>query len=107
MFARSSDVRPQHPNPFGESYITAGRNDRPMSPDPFDDADERLDAREIDGEPFGDIVAALDGLDDGESLCLVNGFEPVPLYDVLAERGFTHETANPADDEWHVEITRA
>ncbi|WP_096395034.1 DUF2249 domain-containing protein [Halorubrum trapanicum] len=78
-----------------------------MSPDPFDDADERLDAREIDGEPFGDIVAALDGLDDGESLCLVNSFEPVPLYDVLAERGFAHETAAPADDEWHVEITRA
>ncbi|TKX58090.1 DUF2249 domain-containing protein [Halorubrum sp. SS7] len=77
-----------------------------MSSDPFDDADERLDAREIDGEPFGDIMAALDGLDEGESLCLVNGFEPVPLYDVLAERGFEHETANPADDEWHVEITR-
>lgn len=78
-----------------------------MSADPFDDADERLDAREIDGEPFGDIMAALDGLDDGESLCLVNSFEPVPLYDVLAERGFTHETANPTEDEWYVEITPA
>ncbi|TKX75898.1 DUF2249 domain-containing protein [Halorubrum sp. GN11_10-6_MGM] len=78
-----------------------------MSSDPFDDADERLDAREIDGEPFGDIMAALDELDDDESLCLVNGFEPVPLYDVLAERGYVHETANPADGEWHVEITRA
>ncbi|GAA0715298.1 uncharacterized protein (DUF2249 family) [Halorubrum trapanicum] len=76
-----------------------------MSADPFDDADERLDAREIDGEPFGDIMAALDGLDEGESLCLVNSFEPVPLYDVLAERGYAHETANPAADEWYVEIT--
>ena len=107
MFARSLDVRPRRPNAFGWNYITPGLDGRSMRPDPFDDADERLDAREIDGEPFGDIVAALDGLDEGESLCLVNGFEPVPLYDVLAERGFEHETANPADDEWHVEITRA
>jgi uncharacterized protein (DUF2249 family) len=78
-----------------------------MRTGPFDDADERLDAREIDGEPFGAIVAALDDLDEGESLCLVNDFEPVPLYDVLDERGFAHETANPADGVWHVEITPA
>ena len=107
MFARTSDVRPRRPNPFGESYTTPGRNDRSMSPEPFGDADEELDAREIDGEPFGDIMAALDGLDEGESLRLVNGFEPVPLYDVLEDRGFAHETANPSDDEWYVEITRA
>ncbi|QAU14233.1 DUF2249 domain-containing protein [Halorubrum sp. BOL3-1] len=78
-----------------------------MSVDPFDDADERLDAREIDGEPFGDIMTALGGVDDGESLLLVNGFEPKPLYDVLEEREFTHETANPADGGWHVDITPA
>ena len=106
MFERIPGGRTIPPNDFGGSYITTGRHGRSMSPDPFDDADERLDAREIDGEPFGDIVAALDRLDDGETLRLVNGFEPVPLYDVLAERGYAHETANPADDEWHVEITR-
>lgn len=50
-------------------------------------------------------MAAVDGLDDEESPLLVNSFEPVPLYDVLAEREFTHETANPAEDEWYVEIT--
>ena len=69
--------------------------------------DRRLDAREIDGEPFEDIVAALDELDEGESLLLVNSFEPVPLYDVIEARGFQHETANPSPDEWHVTITRA
>jgi uncharacterized protein (DUF2249 family) len=107
MFERRPGARRSLPNDFGRSYITAGPNDPAVSPDPFDDADERLDAREIDGEPFGDVVAALDGLDEGESLCLVNGFEPVPPYDVLAERGSEHETANLADDEWHVEITRS
>lgn len=64
-----------------------------------------LDVRDVDGEPFGDIVAALDALEDGERLELVNSFEPVPLYDVLAERGFAYESEQVADDEWRVRIT--
>jgi len=71
------------------------------------DADRYLDAREIDGEPFSDIMAALDALEVGETLLLVNSFEPEPLYDVLERRGFTHETANPEADVWHVEISHA
>lgn len=78
-----------------------------MSLDRPTEADRRLDAREIDGEPFGAIVAELDEMDADESLLLINSFEPVPLYDVLDSRGFDHETTNPAPDEWHVEITHA
>lgn len=64
-----------------------------------------LDAREIDGEPFGAIVDALEDLPDDETLLLVNSFEPEPLYGVLAQRGFDHETERVADDEWHVHIS--
>lgn len=64
-----------------------------------------LDARDIDGEPFGEIVSALDDLGDDETLVLVNGFEPEPLYAVLEQRGFDHATARVAPDEWRVEIT--
>ena len=71
------------------------------------EAAETLDAREVDGEPFGDIMSALADLDDGETLRLINSFEPEPLYGVLAERGFDHETERVADDEWHVLITHA
>jgi uncharacterized protein (DUF2249 family) len=70
------------------------------------DADHHLDVRKIDGEPFSDILAALDALGTDESLLLVNSFEPEPLYDVLKRRGFTHETTNPEEDIWHVEISR-
>lgn len=63
-----------------------------------------LDVRRIDGEPFGDIMAALSDLSPGESLLLVNSFEPEPLYAVLTERGYTYETDHIASDEWHVEI---
>lgn len=69
-------------------------------------ADRRLDVREGDEQPFDQIVAALDDLDDEDSLLLVNGFEPVPLYDVLEARGFTHEAEAVDDDEWHVRIER-
>jgi uncharacterized protein (DUF2249 family) len=70
-------------------------------------ADERLDAREIDGEPFGEIMAALEDLSDGETLLLINSFEPEPLYDVLEQRGFVYETTSVNSEEWHVEITPA
>ncbi|MFB6178614.1 MAG: DUF2249 domain-containing protein [Halorientalis sp.] len=71
------------------------------------DADQTLDAREIDGEPFDPIMAALADLAADETLLLVNSFEPEPLYNVLEQRGFTYETIEVAPDEWHVEIQHA
>ncbi|WP_396613607.1 DUF2249 domain-containing protein (plasmid) [Haloferax sp. S1W] len=66
---------------------------------------ETLDAREIDGEPFGDIMNAINELDADESVLLINSFEPVPLYNVLDVRGFDYETSQVAADEWHVAIS--
>jgi len=77
-----------------------------MSLDPAD-SDERLDVRDVDGEPFGVIMSALDELADDESLLLVNSFEPEPLYDVLEDRGFTYEATNPEQGLWQVKIERA
>lgn len=77
-----------------------------MSSDP-DEADHELDVRELDGPPFDDIMAALDELEDGETLLLINSFEPGPLYPVLEQRGFTYDASQPAPDCWHVLITPA
>jgi uncharacterized protein (DUF2249 family) len=66
-----------------------------------------LDAREIDGEPFGRIVGELETLPETETLVLVNSFEPEPLYAVLDRRGFDHETERVAEDEWRIEIQHA
>lgn len=65
-----------------------------------------LDAREIDGEPFSEIMTALAALPDDGTLLLVNSFEPEPLYDVLTRRGFAYDTTKRAEDEWCVSITR-
>ncbi|AFK20930.1 DUF2249 domain-containing protein (plasmid) [Haloferax mediterranei ATCC 33500] len=70
-----------------------------------EDAVHTLDVRDLDGEPFGEIMAAVDGLTADESFLLVNSFEPVPLYDVLEQRGFEYETSQVAADEWHITIT--
>ena len=70
------------------------------------DAVRTLDVREIDGEPFGDILAALEALEAEETLRLVNSFEPKPLYGLLEQRGFTYETDQVADEEWHVVIAQ-
>lgn len=70
-------------------------------------ADQTLDVRTVDGEPFSDIVDALETLDDTETLELINSFEPEPLYAVLDRRGFTHETEQVDEDEWRVRIEHA
>jgi uncharacterized protein (DUF2249 family) len=78
-----------------------------MSADLDTDADEVLDAREIDGQPFDPIMTALGELSGGETLLLVNSFEPEPLYEVLTERGFEYETEQRGPDQWHVRIEHA
>ena len=70
-------------------------------------AQRTLDVRDIDGEPFGDIMAALDDLSPGESLLLVNSFEPEPLYPVLTNRGYAFESEQVDSNEWHIDIRRA
>ena len=91
-------------NVIGETSIPT----HPGSPDMgSSEADALLDVREVDGEPFDDIMDALEGLGDGERLRLVAPFEPEPLYGVLDQRGFDHETAQVTGDEWHVDISRA
>lgn len=77
-----------------------------MRSERFGDVDRELDAREIDGEPFENIMAALEKLSGDESLLLINSFEPEPLYDVLEDRGYEYEAANPSPEEWQVEIRR-
>lgn len=78
-----------------------------VDPTPDTNYAQVVDAREIDGEPFGTIMTTLDDLDPGETMLLINSFEPTPLYDVLGERGFGYETTRVAEEEWHVEISES
>jgi len=48
------------------------------------------------------IQDALSRLEPGQSLRLIAPFEPVPLYDFLAQRGFTHEATETEPGLWTV-----
>lgn len=69
-----------------------------------------LDVRPIladGGEPFVLILENAAPLRVGESLLLAAPFEPTPLYRVLADRGFTHQTKAVSGGEWWVLFTRS
>jgi uncharacterized protein (DUF2249 family) len=64
-----------------------------------------LDVREdlrAGREPFARIVAAVDTLSPDGVLVLRAPFEPVPLYRVLARRGFAHWTESSEAEDWLV-----
>jgi uncharacterized protein (DUF2249 family) len=65
----------------------------------------RLDVRDAirrGEEPLTTIMAAVEDLGPDQILVLRAPFEPVPLYRVLAKRGFAHCTDRRADDDWWV-----
>lgn len=57
--------------------------------------------------PCAKITEAAESLKTGETLRLIAPFEPVPLYAVMARRGFTHETGRAEDGGWEVWFTSA
>ena len=78
-----------------------------MDPDDIPSEVRALDVRELDEPPFAPIVDALEELAPGETLLLVNSFEPEPLYAVLDQRGFAHEASQTEDGVWHVTVEHA
>ena len=57
-------------------------------------------------EPFSAIVAAVAQVPLGKALRLRNTFEPFPLYDVLAKRGFLHAAHQLGPDDWEILFVR-
>jgi uncharacterized protein (DUF2249 family) len=53
-------------------------------------------------EPLAKIMAAVKALGDDEVLELHAPFEPVPLYEVMRRRGWSHRTERRAADDWTV-----
>ena len=69
----------------------------------------KLDVRETirsGREPFGEIMQAVTQLKDNEQLLLIAPFEPAPLYAVLAQQGFSHQSKSTATGDWEVLFTR-
>jgi uncharacterized protein (DUF2249 family) len=57
-------------------------------------------------EPFSKIMNAVGQLRPDEKLLLVAPFEPAPLFDVLAKRGFSHSAREIENGDWEIIFTR-
>ena len=57
------------------------------------------------GEPFSVIMAALDRLEPGQGLRLYATFKPLPLFAVMADKGFAHSANEIDGGEWEVLFT--
>lgn len=57
-------------------------------------------------EPFKAIMAVARPVPVGSAFRLRAGFEPLPLYDVLAKQGFAHWARQQAPDEWEIVFFR-
>lgn len=58
-------------------------------------------------EPYHQIMHAVATLQDDQALRLCTIFEPVPLYDILAQRGFAHWIERPGLEEWRITFYRS
>ena len=64
-----------------------------------------LDVRDIlkaGGEPFSHIMQAVESLPPGQGLRLLATFKPVPLFGVMAQRGFGHTEREIGGGDWEV-----
>ena len=64
-----------------------------------------LDVREAldrGQEPFSLIMQTVGKLSAGEQLLLIVPFEPVPLYQVMAQRGYAYESTAREDGNWNI-----
>ncbi|MCC6381888.1 MAG: DUF2249 domain-containing protein [Dehalococcoidia bacterium] len=53
-------------------------------------------------EPFQRIMAAVQSLQPGQTMALINLFEHVPLYTVMDRRGFDHRAERTPEGDWQV-----
>ncbi len=57
------------------------------------------------GEPFSQIMQAVDTLGPGQGIRLFAPFKPIPLFGVMASRGFSHDALELGDGEWQIEFS--
>jgi len=70
------------------------------------DSFEVVDVRSIRGNFLPMLLTKAKKKAAGEGMCVIQSFEPIPLYSALEELGFEHEAEKAADDEYRVYFYR-
>ncbi len=68
-----------------------------------------LDARPILAsgvDPFDDIMETLKGMNNDQTLLIINTFEPIPILNILKKRGYEYETERPEPGVVHTYLRK-
>ncbi|MFW6147025.1 MAG: hypothetical protein ACOC6B_01370 [Thermodesulfobacteriota bacterium] len=63
---------------------------------------ERIDVRKVTGNFLPGLLARAGQIEVGNGLCVIQTFEPIPLYSAMADLGFEHCTEKISEDEYQV-----
>ncbi len=67
---------------------------------------EVKDVRNLKGNFLPSIMKKAQNLDVGKGICIVQSFEPIPLYSAMSNLGYEHETDKVSDSEYRVYFFR-
>ncbi|MBW2038316.1 MAG: DUF2249 domain-containing protein [Deltaproteobacteria bacterium] len=67
---------------------------------------EVIDVRKLTGNFLPMVLKKAGTLSVGEGICVIQSFEPIPLYSALADLGFEHLTEKISDNEYRVYFYR-
>ena len=67
---------------------------------------EMIDVRKLTGNFLPMVLKKAETLPAGEGICVIQSFEPLPLYSALADMGFDHLTERASDNEYRVYFHR-
>ncbi len=65
-----------------------------------------LDGRGLAGDFLSTILAKAKKVDSGSGICVIQSFEPIPLYSTLEDLGFEHITEKVSDSEYRAYFYR-
>mgnify|MGYP002640430767 CR=1 FL=1 len=57
-------------------------------------------------DPFKSIMAELEKMADGNTLMIINTFEPIPLLKILKTKGYSYETERPENGVVHTYLEK-
>jgi alkylhydroperoxidase/carboxymuconolactone decarboxylase family protein YurZ len=67
---------------------------------------EQIDVRKLTVNFLPGLLARAAKVEVGDGICVIQSFEPIPLYSAMKDLGFDHETEKISDDEYRVFFTR-
>ena len=65
-----------------------------------------VDVRQLSGNFLPGLLNKAGQIEVGDGMCVVQSFEPIPLYSAMADLGFEHLTEKVADGEYRVYFCR-